>query len=92
MFFIRNGNYGQKNAFIHYKVCDEFYCSFITNSGERVFEYNGYVPNFMCIGDEGYGDYIIMEINADEQGKTIIKNWTTEALPKLKNFLESKLI
>lgn len=84
--------YGQKNAFIHYKVCDEFYCSFINNSGERLFEYNGYVPNFMCIGDDGYGDYIIMEINADEQGKAIIKNWTTEALPKLKKFLETKLI
>jgi len=34
-------------------------------------EKDGYVPDIMCPGDEGYGDYIIMTVN--ESG--VIEGW-----------------
>lgn len=52
-------------ARVHYKVCDGFECMFKDNKGNVIKEYEGYVPKFMCPKEEGYGDYIIMNINVD---------------------------
>lgn len=54
-----------------YKVCDEFACDVLDAERNTVFSYEGYVPDFMCPREEGYGDYIDMEI--DEDG--FIKDW-----------------
>lgn len=57
-------------ASIHYKVCDE--CELTFTKGDAVVsEYDGYVPDFLCPKEEGYGDYIIMDIDSNGY----IKNW-----------------
>ena len=81
---IRNWREGT-TAEIHYKVCDEFECRIIEEKGgERclIKEYEGYVPRFMCPKEEGYGDYIIMDIN--ENG--YIQNWDKATVL---NFIEN---
>jgi hypothetical protein len=54
-------------ASIHYKVCDEGEYWLSDDSGARVAKWKGYyVPNdFLCHGEEGFGDYIIMEVGPD---------------------------
>ena len=49
-------------ADVHYKVCD---CCRIKYAGKEYYEY---VPDFLAINDEGYGDYIILTI---EDGKIV---------------------
>lgn len=58
-------------ADIHYKVCDAGEYWLQDESGARIAKWGGYyVPSeFLCHGDEGYGDYIIMTIAED--GKVI---------------------
>lgn len=57
-------------ASIHYKVCDE--CGLTIMKGDTVlYEDEDYVPEFLCPKEEGYGDYIIMDID----GEGFIKNW-----------------
>lgn len=60
-----------KTAKIHYKVCDE--CSWELYDNEILIasEYDEYVPDTLCPWDNGYWDYIIM--NIDENWK--IENW-----------------
>lgn len=60
-----------KIARVHYKVCDE--CSWELYDNEKLISslYNNYVPNTLCPWDEGYWDYIIM--NIDENWK--IEDW-----------------
>lgn len=62
-------------AKIHYKVCDagEYFIihertrpSFGKKDVVMEYKYKGdYVPNILCVGDDGYGDYIILNINSD---------------------------
>lgn len=59
-------------ADVHYKVCDEGIYTLQSESGDTVKEIDGYVPDVMCPGGNGYGDYIIMSI--DENG--LIQNFT----------------
>lgn len=55
-------------ADIHYKVCDDGVYWLLDAEGNRIAEREGYVPGaFMCHGDSGYGDYIIMRIGPDGQ-------------------------
>ena len=59
-------------ASISYKVVDEFDC-YITDSNDKIVaRYNGYVPSFMAIDEEGYGDYVYLTINEDGY----IENWS----------------
>ena len=53
------------------KVCDEFECTVYDKNDNEVLHYEGYVPDFMAIEDEGYGDYIDMIID----GNGYIKDW-----------------
>ena len=55
-------------ADIHYKVCDSGVYWLLDADGKRIAERDGYVPgDFLCHGDNGYGDYIIMAIGPDGQ-------------------------
>lgn len=58
-------------ARVHYKVCDMFSCTIKDAEGKVILQYEDYVPKFMCPAEEGYGDYIIMDI--DENG--FIQEW-----------------
>lgn len=60
------------SASISYKVVDEFEC-YITDTDDKIVtRYEGYVPSFMSITDEGYGDYVYLDI--DENG--MIADWS----------------
>ena len=56
---------------VFYKVCDDFKCTVYDEYDNEVLHYEGYVPDFMSIEEEGYGDYIDMII--DENG--CIQKW-----------------
>jgi hypothetical protein len=59
-------------ANIHYKVCDHFSAKLKDDAGNIVVEYDEeYVPHFMCPLENGFGDYIIMEIDGEGQ----ISDW-----------------
>lgn len=58
-------------AAIHYKVCDAGFYTLRDSDGNRISEVEGYVPDCLCPKEEGFGDYIIMDI--DENGK--IEGW-----------------
>ena len=64
-----------KTASIHFKVCDEgsFYLKDENGNIEAQIE-NDYVPEMLCPKENGYGDYIIMDI--DENG--FIQNWEVD--------------
>jgi hypothetical protein len=53
-----------KTASIHYKVCDAGVYTLLDGNMNPVKQIDGYVPKAMCPGDEGYGDYVIMEVDA----------------------------
>ena len=67
-------------AHVHYKVCDRCHIDYIVN-GKKVCdnEKNGYVPNFLCPTDEGFGDYMIMDIDSEGKiagwNKVAFENW-----------------
>lgn len=63
-------------ADIHYKVCDAGTYELLDKDDNVVVSIDGYVPNVMCPGGSGYGDYIIMKI--DENG--MIARWNNEDL------------
>jgi len=66
-------------ANIHYKVCDAGVYSLLGEIGDTFFTKEGYVPSCLCPKESGYGDYIIMDINAE--GK--IEGWK----PKFDDFI-----
>jgi hypothetical protein len=68
------------SASLHYKVCDQGIYTLRDHAGVVIHEIDGYVPKLMCPKENGYGDYIVMDI--DENGQ--IQNWT----PNLKDFIE----
>lgn len=67
------------DADVHYKVCDDFRCDILDSDKNVITSYEGYVPSVMCPKDNGYGDYIIMDI--DENG--FIQGWNKELVRKL---------
>lgn len=61
-----------KNASIHYKVVDEGTYELVDEDNSVIVGiYQDYVPRAMCPKENGYGDYIIMDI--DENG--YIQDW-----------------
>lgn len=53
-------------AEIHYKVCDAGEYWLLDGEGNRIAYREGYVPGaFLCHGDNGYGDYIILKVGGD---------------------------
>lgn len=70
-------------ADIHYKVCDDGKYWLLDAENCTVAVREGYVPNdFLCHGDSGYGDYIILTIGPDGQianysrPKIVAADWT----------------
>ena len=61
-------------AKIYYKVCDQGMYWLQDADRKRVAKWAGhYVPNdFLCHGDNGFGDYILMNIGADG----MVVGWT----------------
>lgn len=70
----------------HYKVCDDGEYIFLDKDGKEVInitkEYEQYyVPDFLSLEDEGYGDYVYLNINGDgtiehfERMKKLIKEY-----------------
>ena len=62
-----------KHADIHFKVCDAGEYWLGDADGNRLAKWRDhYVPDdFLAVGDDGYGDYIIMRVNCDGQ----IEGW-----------------
>ena len=71
----------------HFKVCDDGLYQVLDTEGNIVWDSikSGYyyVPDFLAIGDEGYGDYMYLEID----GNGNIKDWKSEGLTSLKHLL-----
>ena len=65
-------------ADVHYKVCDAGKYWLTDENRNRLKQWNGYyVPDdFLCVGDTGYGDYIILKIGTT--GK--IEGWREPAI------------
>jgi len=65
-------------ADVHFKVCDAGEYWLQDADRKRVAKWAGfYVPDdFLCHGDNGYGDYIIFKIGADG----LIEKWETPAI------------
>ena len=53
-------------AKIHYKSCDENYVEILDRQLGIIKEHEGYVPKILCPEGNGFGDYVIM--NIDENG------------------------
>lgn len=58
-------------AHIHFKVADQGVYSLLDANRNEVRTIEGYVPKIMCPGENGYGDYIIMDID----GSGLIDKW-----------------
>jgi hypothetical protein len=58
-------------ANVHYKVCDDGRYHLLDTTMKTVASIDGYVPTMLCPEGGGYGDYVIMEIDADGS----IANW-----------------
>ena len=62
-------------AEVHYKVCDQCSWELLDESGNVIKSVKDeYVPDTLCPKEEGYGDYIIMDVDANG----MIANWKFE--------------
>ncbi len=52
-------------AQIHYKICDDGDYELLDAGRNVVKSIDGYVPAIMCPGDDGHGDYVIMNVGAN---------------------------
>lgn len=71
-------------AQVHYKVCDDGVYTVTDKDDNTIVEHEGYVPSTMCPAKNGYGDYIIM--NIDENGK--IEDWDKELILEFAKIIE----
>lgn len=69
-------------ASVHYKVCDAGVYTLTDSENNEVVKKDGYVPNCMSPKSNGYGDYIIMDIDGDG----MIANWK----PDLSDFISEE--
>ena len=53
------------SASVHYKVCDDGSYGLKDAEGNVIVEKDMYVPDILCLGKDGWGDYIILDINED---------------------------
>lgn len=71
-----------KTIKIHMKVRDEFECTIVDQDGQKIKDYEGYVPGFMP--EEHYGDYLILDIDIDT-GQ--ITNWVKPKQQEIQDFI-----
>ena len=69
-------------ADIHFKVCDDGDYELLDENRAVVKAIDGYVPDIMCPGGAGYGDYVIMTLGTDG----VIAGWRV----KLADFEKEK--
>jgi hypothetical protein len=74
-------------ADIHYKICDDGDYWLADSEGNKLYKWAGdYVPDrLLCVGDSGYGDYIILKVLedgriADWVGIIELKEWVEEVV------------
>lgn len=60
-------NWNGKKLKTHFKVCDEGIYKLLNSEGDVIAEIEDYVPSMLSPNGNGYGDYVIMDI--DETGK-----------------------
>lgn len=60
---------------IYYKVCDQGVYGVLDSQNNEIFKVESYVPKILCIGNEGFGDYMYLDIN--EEG--YIKGWRCDS-------------
>ena len=79
-------NWSKGPASIHYKVCDNGVYELLDKDHNVCKSYSGYVPRLLSPEGEGYGDYIIMEIDANG----LIKDWRSslECFEDYENFAD----
>lgn len=65
-----------KTADIHYKSCDDNHFELLDSEMNSVHSQNSYVPDFLAINDDSFGDYVIFEI--EENGQ--IKDWGSKKI------------
>lgn len=70
---------------LHIKVCDSFEADVFDAEGDKVAEYEGYVPGFFP--GEHYGDYLQLHINI-ETGQ--ITNWRKPNAEQLEALLSGE--
>lgn len=58
-------------AITSYKVCDDGKYTLIDKEGKPIITIESYVPDIFAIYDEGFGDYVYLEIDKDGY----IKDW-----------------
>lgn len=61
-------------ADVHYKVCDAGTYTLLDAEKNEIKSIDGYVPSMMCPKGNGYGDYVVMDI--DEKG--FIQKWNPD--------------
>ena len=73
-------------ADVHFKVCDDGEYWLLDDYRKRVAKWAGfYVPDdFLCPGENGYGDYIILKIGADG----LIDKWSMPSVRMVYPFKE----
>lgn len=54
-----------KTARIHYKVCDDGAYTLFDGNMNPIKKVEGYVPEIMCPEENGFGDYVIMKVDAE---------------------------
>jgi hypothetical protein len=64
------------------KVRDEFAADLLTQDGQKLVGYEGYVPAFF---PEGGGDYLVLKIDVDTG---VITNWRRPATEELETFIQ----
>lgn len=69
-----------KEADIHYKVCDDGDYMLLDDRGYTIINNNSYVPDCLCPKEQGYGDYVIMDIDQDGYILGFIDNYNEEEL------------
>lgn len=66
-------NWNGKEVGLYDKLCDSGTYELVYDN-KVIHSIDGYVPDFCCIGEEGYGDYISMSVNSDGS----INDWNYE--------------
>lgn len=63
-------------ADIHYKSCDENEFTLLDQDNNVLHKQNSYVPDFLAINDDSFGDYVIMTVEGNGQ----IKDWDSKKI------------
>ena len=69
-----------KEANIHYKVCDDGDYMLLDDRGFEIASNDSYVIDCLCPKEQGYGDYVIMDIDSDGHILGFVDNYNEQEL------------